>query len=79
MDKLYELLRESVLIQAIMALTCLGVMVYMAVQEVAAPDVFNDAFWLILGFYFGGKTTVQAGQIVKDVVAKLQAAQTPHG
>ena len=62
MDTLYKLLKESVLIQAIMALTCLAVMVYMAVMGLEIPAVFNDAFWVILGFYFGGKGMVEAAK-----------------
>lgn len=60
MDKLYELIKESVLIQAIMAMTCLGTMVYMAVMQMPIPEVFSNAFWVILGFYFGGKGLVEA-------------------
>jgi len=61
--KFYELLKESVLIQAIMALTCLGTMVYMAVMGIEIPAVFNDAFWVIMGFYFGGKMIVEAQKL----------------
>lgn len=62
MDKFYELLKDSVLIQAIMALTCLATMVYMAVMGLEIPAVFNDAFWVILGFYFGGKGVVEVAK-----------------
>jgi len=59
-DKIYELLKESVLIQGVMALTMLGTMCYMMISGMDVPDVLVGSFGTILGFYFGSKAVVQA-------------------
>lgn len=65
MSKFWELLEESVLIQAIMALSLLITIVYLVVQEMPIPDILTNAFLLILGFYFGSKTVVEAKKMTK--------------
>lgn len=65
MAKFWELLEESVLIQAIMALGLLGTIVYLTVQGREVPDILTNGFLLILGFYFGSKTVVEAKKLTK--------------
>lgn len=56
MAKFWELFAESVIIQALMALILLGVISYLYVVGQEVPDTLVNAFMIILGFYFGGKT-----------------------
>jgi len=51
-----ELLRESVLVQAVITLVCVGGVVYLAVTGQPIPDVLVNAVMLILGYYFGSKS-----------------------
>ena len=60
MDKFLELLEESVLIQATMALGLLGTIIYLVVNKMPVPEILTNGFLLILGFYFGSKTAVEA-------------------
>lgn len=65
MAKFWELLEESVLIQGIMTLALLGTIIYLVVQQIPVPDILTNGFLLILGFYFGSKTTVEAKKLIK--------------
>jgi len=65
MSKFWELLEESVLIQALMALSMLGAIIYLVIQQIPVPDILTNGFLLILGFYFGSKSTVMAKSLVK--------------
>jgi len=65
MTKFWELLEESVLIQGTMAIGLLATIIYLAVQGREVPDILTNGFLLILGFYFGSKTTVEAKKLVK--------------
>jgi hypothetical protein len=60
MAKFWELFAESVVIQAAMALILLGVISYLYVVGQEVPDTLVNAFMIILGFYFGGKTQLSA-------------------
>lgn len=51
----WELVRESVVMQGLLALGCLGVIGYCTVASKPVPDYLVQAFMLILGFYFGSK------------------------
>lgn len=53
--QLIELLRESSLVQGIIALVTTGAMTYMYAAQIPVPDVLIGIVTLILGFYFGGK------------------------
>lgn len=65
MAKFWELLQESVLMQGIMTLGLLGTMIYLIVQEKPVPDILTNGFLLILGFYFGSKSSVMAKGLMK--------------
>ena len=57
-----ELLKSSVLIQGIMALTLLGVMSYMYLVGMDVPEMLAGFFGTILGFYFGSKAQIQVNK-----------------
>jgi len=61
MDTFWALFKESVIIQALMALTLLGTICYLTIIQVPVPDLIAQAFVLILGFYFGSKTQARIG------------------
>lgn len=59
---MWELLRESVIVQALLALVCMAVVCYLAATSQPIPDVLVNALMLILGFYFGSKTQYLAAR-----------------
>lgn len=64
MSTLLDLLRESVLTQALLTVSITLVVLYLYVAGKAAPPELLQAWFLVVGFYFGGK--VQAA-IMKSV------------
>lgn len=58
-NKLWELLGTSVLIQAAITLALLITICYMYIVGTEVPDPLWNAFMVILGFYFGSKVQNQ--------------------
>ena len=55
MDKLYELIKSSVVVQATLAFVLAGTICYLLVTGQEAPKELWVAFAAILGYYFGSK------------------------
>jgi len=55
MDKFLDLLAESVIVSGIIALACIGAVVYLAVVGQPIPDVLVNICMIVVGFFFGGK------------------------
>ena len=55
MDKFWDLLKESVILQAVLTLGIWGVVIYLVVVGRIVPDILMSAANLVLGFYFGSK------------------------
>lgn len=53
--KLLDLWLKSALIQGIMALACLGAIIYLSVVGKPIPEVLVGIVMAIIGFYFGTK------------------------
>jgi len=56
MSKFWELLRESVILQALIALILVGVICYLYIVGKEVPEPLTQALFVILGFYFGAKS-----------------------
>lgn len=56
--KLADLWASSALIQGIMAVSSLGAIIFLAVQDKPIPDVLTAVVMAIIGFYFGQKNAV---------------------
>jgi hypothetical protein len=56
MSKFWDLLAESVVIQAFLALGLLGGILYLIIVGRQVPDILMNAFMVILGYYFGTKS-----------------------
>ena len=55
MNKFWSLLKESVLLQALLTLGIWGAVIYLVVADHSVPDILSMAANLVLGFYFGSK------------------------
>ena len=56
----WDLFKQSVILQAIMALAMLGAIIYLVCVGRPVPEILAWGFSLILGFYFGTKTSQAA-------------------
>lgn len=69
-NKFYDLLRESVLVQALITFLLGCVICYLAVVGKPIPEMLTTAFMVIIGFYFGQKVQTQsyiAGKLSKQL------------
>lgn len=55
--KLLEMFEESVITQSILVLTVFGVMAYCVIIDRTIPDVVTQYGMVIIGFFFGAKST----------------------
>ena len=55
MANFWSLFKESVIVQALIALVLLVTICYMYVVGMEVPDTLVIAFGAVLGFYFGSK------------------------
>ena len=55
MDKFWSLLKESVILQALLTLGIWGAVIYLVVVGQPVPEILSMAANLVLGFYFGSK------------------------
>lgn len=65
MDKFWELMEESVIVQGIVTVFLLGVVGYLVCTGQPVPDNLNSALMLVLGFYFGSKSQQSITKTVK--------------
>lgn len=56
MDKFWELLAESVIVQGVVTVSLVGACIYLALVNQPIPDLLSSATMLALGFYFGSKS-----------------------
>lgn len=57
--KFLELLQDSVITQSILVLMVFGTLVYCIISGTPIPDVLNQYGMVIVGFFFGAKSTRQ--------------------
>lgn len=55
-NKMIDLLKESVLVQGVITLVVIGVAGYLIIQGKPIPENWNTILMLIIGFYFGAKS-----------------------
>jgi len=75
MSKFWQLLEESVIVQALVTLALTGSVVYLTVSGQAVPDSLLNLTLVALGYYFGSKTQLSASQAAKAVVQQLQESE----
>lgn len=55
MNEFWTLVRESVILQAIITLALIGTVIYLVVSGIEVPDLISSLTLLVVGFYFGSK------------------------
>jgi hypothetical protein len=76
-QQLIDLLKQSVLVQAIITLGVITCVMIMAMQQMTIPDWMLQIVWLVLGFYFGSKVGFGQGHAHGVKVGTPPAAVTP--
>lgn len=62
-NRLLDMLQESTLVQATIALIMIGTVCYLYVTGRDVPETLANLIALVLGFYFGTKTQQQATKL----------------
>lgn len=62
MQKFWELLERSTILQAVLTLLCAGTVCYMYLTGQEVPDSLVNIVMLIVGYYFGAKTVSEASR-----------------
>lgn len=75
MVKFWELLEESVIVQALVTLALVGAVVFLAVTGREIPAALLNMTLVALGFYFGNKTQLSATQAADAAVAQFLKSQ----
>jgi len=73
MTKFWELFEQSVIIQGILAISFSGAIIYLYCTGKEVPQELVALVSLILGYFFGAKTThaqVQVARAIEDATRK---------
>lgn len=65
MDKFWDLVRESVIMQSIVTLTLVITLCVMFATERPVPDLLAQTTLLVIGFWFGSKTQLALNRSAK--------------
>jgi len=56
MEKFWDLVAQSVIVQGLVTLSLVGACIYLAIVGQPIPELITNATMLALGFYFGSKS-----------------------
>lgn len=71
MARFWELLEQSVIVQALVTLALVGSVVYLTVTGQAVPDALLNLALIALGYYFGAKAQLTGEQAAKAAIRQL--------
>lgn len=66
LDRLVAMLAESTIAQGTITILVTGAVVYLAVTGQPVPDILQQSFTLILGFFFGSKLALRRASLRKE-------------
>lgn len=69
MDKFWELMEESIIIQGIIAVAFVLTTCYLAATGGTIPDILSTALTFVLGYFFGQKSQQAIAKTVKRINA----------
>ena len=67
MQTFLDLLKQSIIIQGILALGFCAAVVYLAITGRHIPDTLVNVTMLIVGFFFGAKSTASARDLIESI------------
>lgn len=62
-DNFWSLLKESVIMQALLTIMLVGATIYLIVVGKPVPEILGASTTLVLGYFFGAKTGVAQGRL----------------
>ncbi len=72
MTKFWELLEQSVVVQALVTLALVGAVVFLTVTGQEVPDALLNLTLIALGYYFGSKAQLTGVQAAKAAIQQLE-------
>jgi hypothetical protein len=78
-QQLIDLLKQSVLVQALITLGVITCVMIMAMQQLVIPEWMLQLVWIVVGFYFGSKVGYSQGHAHGVKVSTPPAAVEPPG
>jgi hypothetical protein len=73
MDKFWELLEESVLVQSTVTLVAVGVTSYMVVMMRDVPKEWWTVMGIIIGFWFGSKVQIAEKTARRETAHQMES------
>lgn len=67
MRTFWDLLHESTILSGFIVLTCVGSVCYLAVTGKTIPDILINISMIIVGFFFGTKSTIRDNDLISRV------------
>lgn len=55
-DRLLGMLEKSIIVSGIIALACVGAVIYLAITGQTIPELLQNVTLIIVGFFFGAKS-----------------------
>lgn len=65
MDKFWELLEESIILQGFITMVFAGSYCYLTVTGQPIPDGLDNMMWAVLAFWFGTKSQAAVSSTIK--------------
>lgn len=75
-QQLIDLLKQSVLVQALITLGVITVVMIMAMQQLPIPEWMLQLVWIVVGFYFGSKVGYGQGHTAGSRTLTIPQAAT---
>jgi hypothetical protein len=67
MDKFWELLQESVIVQGVLTVMIVGAWLYMVIAGKQPPAALESLVTLVVGFFFGQKLSMVKAQGARSI------------
>lgn len=71
--KVLDLIEQSVVFQGILAVSVVGAVVYLSVCGQPVPDQLSSLAMIIVGFFFGSKSTTSAARAAREAVENMRS------
>ena len=68
MDNFWSLFRESVIVQALLALMTTAAIIYALLQGITIPNDLWAIWGIIMGYYFGSKAQMAANGTLQKMI-----------
>jgi len=78
MSKFWQLLEQSVIVQALVTLSLVSAVVFLTVTGQEVPDALLNLTLIALGYYFGSKAQLTGTQAAKSAIQQMRNEEETH-